>query len=220
MSPSPIRPPQLAVWLVELFVPDEQVQSVLGDLFEEFCDVASKSGLAHARRWYWRQTLPTILHLLGNGLRTAPWFMAGVVAGGIVLVELGRLFTGWFVHEGFLFLDLHVFPYSHPHSRFEIFLVVLLANSWTQLCRLTVSMLIGCIVALMSKGKEMSATLALSVVCSIPALTRFLLFSHGNHEALRHWLVWPYFFGGLFALVAGNAIIKSHRLRSLRARCS
>jgi len=220
MTQASPRPPRLAVWLIELFVPDEQAPSVLGDLLEEFSDVAAKSSIAHAGRWYWRQTPPTVLHLLGSGFWAAPWFMAGVVAGGIVLVELGRLFTGWFVHEGLLFLDLYVFPYSHPHSRFEIFLVVLLANSWTQLCRLTVSMLIGCIVALMSKGKEMSATLALSVVCSIPALTRFLLFSHGNHEALRHWLVWPYFFGGLFALVAGGAIVKSHRLRSLRAGCS
>ncbi len=217
MTQASPRPPRLAVWLIELFVPDEQAPSVLGDLLEEFSDVAAKSSIADARRWYWRQALPTILHLLRSGFRAAPWFMAGVVAGGIVLVELGRLFANWFVNEGFLFSALYVFPYSHPHSRFEIFLVVFLSNSWIQLYRLTVSMLIGCIVALLSKGKEMSATLTLSLVCSIPALTRFLLFLQGNYEALRHWLLWVYFFGGLLALVAGGAIVKSHRLRSLRA---
>lgn len=211
------RPPRLAAWLIELFVPNEQAQSVLGDLLEEFSDVAAKSSVANARRWYWRQALPTVLHFLASEFRAAPWLMAGVAAGGVVLVELGRLFAGWFVNEGFLFLDLFVFPYYHPHSRFAIFLVVLLSNSWIQLYRLTVSMLIGCIVALLSKGKEMSATLTLSLVCSIPALTRFLLFLQGNYEELRHWLIWVYFFGGLFALIAGGVVVRRHRLRSLRA---
>jgi hypothetical protein len=81
-------------------------------------------------------------------------------------------------------------------------------------------MLIGFIVALLSKRREMLATLAVSLVCSIPALTRFLLFLQGNYEPLRHWWPWVYFFGGLFALVAGGAIVRSRRLRSLRAASS
>jgi len=211
------RPPWLAVWLIELFVPDEQAPSVLGDLLEEFSEVAAKSSIAHARRWYWRQALPTVLHLLGSGFRAAPRFMAGVVAGGIVLVELGWWFMGWSVNQGFLFLDLYVFPHYEPRSRLEVFLFVFLLNSGHYLYRLTLSMLIGCVVALLSKGREMSATVALSLVCSIPALTRFLLFLRGNHEVLRHWAPWVYFFGGLVALVAGGAIVKLNRLRSIRA---
>jgi hypothetical protein len=217
MTKASPRPPLLAVWLVELFVPEEQASSVLGDLVEEFSDVAARSSVANAQRWYWRQTLRTVVHLLGSGFRAAPWFMAGVVAGGTALVELGWWFMGWSVTQGFNYLNHSVFPHIQPRSRFEVFLTVFLVNSGHYLYRLTVSLLIGCIVALLSRRREMLATLAVSLVCSIPALTRFLLFHRGNTDALRHWAPWAYFFGGLFALVAGGAVVRWHRMRSLRA---
>lgn len=40
-----LRPARLAAWLVELFASAEQAESILGDLHEEFSDVASKSGM-------------------------------------------------------------------------------------------------------------------------------------------------------------------------------
>ena len=217
MTQASLRPPRLAVWLIELFVPDEQAPSVIGDLLEEFSGIAAKSSVAGARRWYWRQALPTVIHLLASGFRAAPWFMTGVVAGGLVLMECGWWFMGWSVNPGSFFLNHFVFPHFQPHSRFEVFLAVFLANSSIYLYRLIVTMLIGCIVALLSKRKEMSATVALSLVCSIPALTRFVLYLRRDTEAVRHWWPWPFFFGGLLALVAGGAIVKSLRLRSLRA---
>jgi hypothetical protein len=45
-----VQPPRLAVWLVNLFTPYEQAESIPGDLFEEFSAVAPKSGVASARR--------------------------------------------------------------------------------------------------------------------------------------------------------------------------
>jgi hypothetical protein len=61
MRSSPcLRPPRLAAWLVELFTSVEQAECILGDLAEEFSDLASRSGAVHARRWYWRQSLKTI----------------------------------------------------------------------------------------------------------------------------------------------------------------
>jgi hypothetical protein len=218
MSPSPIRPPQLAVWLVELFVPDEQVQSVLGDLFEEFCDAASKSGLAHARRWYWRQTLPTILHLLGNGLRTAPWFVAGVVIGGIFLVQLSHTLTEWCIREGLGYLDQHVLQYLQPR------LVAYLHNTEMYLIRLIVSTAVGCIVALLCKRREMLATLALSLACSIPAVAQFLGFVRGMKDSGYFLKSLPFAllfsFGGLFAIVVGGAIVRRCWLRPLHTASS
>lgn len=212
---SPPRPPRLAVWLIELFVPDEQASSVLGDLLEEFSDVAAKSGAAYARRWFWRQTVPTVSHLVRSGFQAAPWSTAGVVIGGLLLVLLGHIFSEWAIRTGTEFSNHHFLP---PYQHFRFY--VLLVNGGMYLIRLTVSTLIGCIVALLSKRREMSATLALSLVCSIPALTRFLLFFHGTKlygNALALFYVLLYFFGGLFALVAGGAIVRSYRLRSLRA---
>lgn len=54
-----VRPPRTATWLVNLFTPADAGESILGDLFEEFSHIASNSGVAVARRWYWRQSVKT-----------------------------------------------------------------------------------------------------------------------------------------------------------------
>jgi len=37
---SSVQPPRVAVWLLDLFTPSEQTESIPGDLLEEFSDVA------------------------------------------------------------------------------------------------------------------------------------------------------------------------------------
>ena len=80
-----VQPPRFAVWLLTLFAPDKEAESILGDLLEEFTLLASKSGVPFARRWYWRQTLKTIFQLAVLGFRTAPWLTAAAVIGGFFL---------------------------------------------------------------------------------------------------------------------------------------
>ena len=86
-QPDFVQPSHIAVWLVTLFTPAEEAESILGDLFEEFSHLASKSGVAFARSWYWRQTVKTIAHLVGSGFRVAPWSTAVAVVGGFLLVR-------------------------------------------------------------------------------------------------------------------------------------
>ena len=206
---SSVRPPRIAVWLLNLFTPYEQKESIPGDLLEEFADVASKSGVAHARRWYWRQSVRTVFHLIRSGFRVAPWSIAGVVVGGVFLVQLGHAFSEGGIRTWFEFLRHH-----HRLSHFDLFLM----NSGMYLWRLTVSMLIGCIIALACKSREMLATLTVSLVCSIQAVTGFWTFLHGtDYETLRKALlpVLLYFFGGLFAIVIGGGIVRQYRFRSL-----
>lgn len=209
---SSVQPPRVAVWLLDLFTPYEQEESIPGDLLEEFSDVASKSGVAHARRWYWRQSVRTVFHLVRSGFRVAPWSIAGVVVGGVLLVQLGHAFAEGGIRAGNEFLSHHV----HRLSHFDLFLM----NSGIYLWRLTVSMLIGCIIALACKSREMLATITVSLVCSIQAVTGFWTFFH-------HWKGSPplrtalpilllYSFGGLFAMVIGGGIVRKDRLRSLR----
>lgn len=62
------RPPVIAVWLVGFFTPDKQTEAIQGDLVEEFSRLASASGVAAARRWYWRQSINTVAHLMGTGV--------------------------------------------------------------------------------------------------------------------------------------------------------
>jgi hypothetical protein len=84
----PRTPPRLAAWLVYLFASVEDAESILGDLHEEFLDVASKSGIVPARRWHWRQSVKTIAHLARSSFRTAPWSLAGVVLLALLLPRL------------------------------------------------------------------------------------------------------------------------------------
>ena len=210
---SSVQPPRVAVWLLDLFTPYEQTESIPGDLLEEFSDVASKSGVAYARRWYWRQSVPTILHLVRSGFRVAPWSIAGAVVGGALLVRLGQAFTEGGTRTWNEFLSHHV----HRLSHFDLFLM----NSGMYLWRLTVSMLIGCIIALACKSREMLATITVSLVCSIQAVIGFWTFLHGtDYETLRKALlpVLLYYFGGLFAIVIGGGIVRTlrFRFRSLR----
>jgi hypothetical protein len=187
---SSVQPPRVAVWLLDLFTPYEQTESIPGDLLEEFSDLASKSGAACARRWFWRQTVPTISHLVRSGFQVAPWSTAGVVVGGVLLLQLGHEFAEGGIRTGNEFLSHHVHRFTH----FDVFLY----NSGMYLWRLTVSMLIGCIIALACKSREILATLTVSLVCSIQAVTGFWTFLHGwsppllivlHGSALLFW--WP-----------------------------
>ncbi len=214
---SSVQPPRVAVWLLDRFTPYEQTESIPGDLLEEFSDVASKSGVAYARRWYWRQSVRTILHVVRSGFRVAPWSIAGAVVGGVLLVQVGHALAEWAIRTGIeKFVNHRVLPFhllSHPA------LISLLVNIGMYLCRLTVAMLIGCIIALACKSREMLATITVSLVCSIQAVTGFWTFFH-------HWKGSPplrtalpilllYSFGGLFAMVIGGGIVRTYRFRSL-----
>ncbi|PYU25301.1 MAG: hypothetical protein DMG30_05885 [Acidobacteria bacterium] len=44
-----VRPARIAIWLVKLFASAEE-ESILGDLLEEYSNLALKSGVAFARR--------------------------------------------------------------------------------------------------------------------------------------------------------------------------
>jgi hypothetical protein len=205
---SSVQPPRVAVWLLDLFTPHEQTESIPGDLLEEFSDVASKLGVAYACRWYWRQSVRTILHVVRCEFRIAPWSIAGAVVGGVLLVQLGHAFAEGGIRTGNEFLSHHV----HRVTHFDLFLY----NSGMYLWRLTVSMLIGCIIALACKSREILTTLTVSLVCGIQAVTGFWTFLHGWSPPLPIVLIVAlHSFGGLFAMVIGGGIVRKYRFRSL-----
>ena len=153
------RPPVLAVWLIDFFVPEKRGEAIHGDLVEEFSKLASTSGLAAARRWYWRQSVGTVAHLMGAGFRGAPWLIAATVLGGCL-----ALWFGLELGDQTLF---HLNVNLHSHS---------VRISWLpwgiQAERFLVMMLVGCLVALAVRGREMFTAIALSLVCA--ALSGFV----------------------------------------------
>lgn len=153
MEPRILRPPVLADWFVGFFVPEKRGEAIRGDLVEEFSKLASTSGLAAARRWYWRQSVATVAHLTGAGFFAAPWLIAGTVIGGCLAL--------WF---GLEWGDLALFRINvnlHAHG------VRIFWLPWgIHAERFLVMILVGCLVALAVRGREMVTAIALSLVCA------------------------------------------------------
>ena len=61
----------LASMLLRLASPPDLRSFVEGDLHDEYC-LLQMSDRAR-RRWYWRQALPSLLPLIGTGLRSSDW---------------------------------------------------------------------------------------------------------------------------------------------------
>jgi len=196
-------PPRIATWLVDLFTPDEQAESIPGDLLEEFSQLASKSGVASARRWYWRQSVKTIAHLIATGFRAAPWTILGAVVAGFLLRRFGSALPE---HAIELFFD--AFPvFAHNHWRVYVFCVT---NGFL-IGGLLESILIGCIVAAVSKGREMVATITLAAL--LVALNVVTLV-----QVARHWPVHlfipeivVFIFGNSIMTVMGGAVVRNAR---------
>jgi hypothetical protein len=201
-QPDLVLPPHFAAWLVNLFTPAEEAESILGDLLEEYSHLASKSGVAFARSWYWRQTVKTIAHLIGNGFRVAPWSITAAVIGGFLLHRFvsglpDRLLSA--VTDRYL-------AYWSNHFRAYMFW----ATDGMLIVRLIASMLVGCSVGLAAKGREMIATMSLSLVLgAMTGVAWWLLLASGRDPFLP-WML-PLCFADWFAIVIGGAIVRTRR---------
>src|SRR5437588_791717 len=160
-----VQPPRIAVWLVMLFTPAEKAESMLGDLLEEFSQLASKSGPGLARSWYWRQTANTIAHLVGSGFRIAPWSIAVAVVGGFFLMKL--LFR--LPEEAIVGL---LGRYRVCDDHFAVCMVWL--GDGILIGLVILNKVVRGILAGVAKGREMTATLTLAFIKSALALAGML----------------------------------------------
>lgn len=144
--PKLAHPPRLAAWLVDLFAPADHAGPILGDLGEEFSDIATKSGVVSARRWYWRQAGKTIAHLASAALRVTPWSLPGAVLLGFVLRRLGF---------SLLVALVRMQRYFVVHYELVTWCILI--------ARIVEMTLIGCVVAAVAKGREIIATMVLII---------------------------------------------------------
>jgi hypothetical protein len=150
-----IQPPRIASWLIDLFAPYEEAESIPGDLYEEFCLLAGKHGSTSARRWYWRQTSKSIFHLIAAAFRTSPFKIVGAVITGFFLLKLGVPLP-----ERIEFAILNWGHVYHSHWHAEI--------SWMHYAevltgQLLVCLAVGCVVGLLANGCELVAAWVLGV---------------------------------------------------------
>jgi hypothetical protein len=196
-----VQPPRIAVWLVNLFAPAEAAELILGDLLEEYSHLASNSGVAFARSWYWRQTVKTIGHLAGTGFRVAPWPTTAAVIGGFLLL---RFVSG--LPERAIFAVLHRYQVFEHHFNAYVFF----ATDGIAIGHVIASMFVGCIVALAARGREIVATMTLGLLlCAMTGVAWLVLVARGHGFIL--WML-PWYFADWFAIVVGGTIVRTHRL--------
>lgn len=202
-----IQPPRVAAWLVGLFTSEQEAESIPGDLLEEFSCLASKAGVAVARRWYWRQTARTIGHLAGAAFYSAPWLMAAAVVGGF---WLHGFVSGLPDKALSLVTDRYLMFWS---SHFQAYLWVL---NGMGIAHLMGSLLVGCVVALVVKGREMVAAVTLALVyCAMIGASMVWAATHGQIDAVG-WMLWAC--SDPLAIVVGGVIVRSRRSRNVDSR--
>ena len=207
MSPQAdnVPPPRIAVWLVTLFAPPGDLDSIPGDLVEEFTQMASEEGVVCARRWFWRQTARTIAQLVGAGFRTAPWTITAVVTGGFLL----RWFVSWLSDpaiNGAIGVALERYGvYEHDPQAYILWL-----TGSMLILRLILNTLIGALVAVVATGREMTATMTLGLAGVVLALHATLLTvaQTGDYGVL--WTL-PHTFTFSIAIIVAGAAVRTYR---------
>jgi hypothetical protein len=200
-SPSfSLQPPRLAVWLVNLFTLPDTAEAIMGDLLEEFSQIAHQAGVVSARRWYWRQSLKTIVHLICTAYRAAPWWTCAGVAGGMLARRLL-----WRLVEPTIFAFL--VRYQIPEYHFNVY--VFFATTGMDIGYLLVFFLEGCIAAIVAREREMAAATTLSLIFAAMCAVAVVSWVVKGHYRALWMLTWN--FADLFAILVGGAIVRTHR---------
>lgn len=194
-----VQPPRIASWLLNLFIPPDDEGSILGDLLEEFSLLASKSGVAFARSWYRRQAVKTIVHVFGIAFRVAPWSTTAAVVGGFLL---DRFVSGLPDKLLSVVTDKYLFYWSAHFQTYTWMLKGML------IAHLMLLMFVGCMVALLAKGREMVTTMTLALLqCALIGTAWVWVALHRPMDVA--WMLWQC--ADPCAIVLGGAIVRMLR---------
>ena len=147
-----MRPPRVALWLVDQFAAPDQREAILGDLQEEFAALVTQSGTTPARHWFWRQTGRTLVHLTAASLRQRPARLWLSVAGGFLLWWNVPMVIGEAVRT--IHYRWEVYQYIDAYS-FWLVYAVLVEN-------VIAPAIVGSLLAMSNKGRECVASVALA----------------------------------------------------------
>ncbi|QNI32561.1 hypothetical protein H7849_00580 [Alloacidobacterium dinghuense] len=195
------RPPRIADWLISLFAVLDEAESILGDLQEEFSLKVSRFGLAFARRWYWSQTLRTVVHLASVSARTRPWLTASAVVGGFLV----RKVLGPLVEPAMFALIERSQLLERHFGAYKFF-----ASTGIDAAHLLVFLIVGFVVALVAGEVEIVATTTLAMIYAAMAVVASVYIVSSTRDSAMLWrLTW--YFADSFAIVLAGVIIRTRR---------
>ena len=194
-----VQPPRIAAWLVNLFVPAGEAELILGDLLEEFTQIASRAGVIPAQHWYWRQSVKTISHLTGSAFRTAPLLISAAIVGGLLL----RRAVSGLPELAILTAFYRVFE---NHSFF------LFVFAGITIGQVIASMFVGCMVALATKDREMVATMSLGLIFCAITVNKWVWTTSGHHAfSILFQAFWS--FADWVGFLMGGVIVRTRRIQ-------
>jgi hypothetical protein len=202
-QPNSVQPPRIAAWLLSLFALPQEAESILGDLQEEFSLLATTSGVASARNWYWRQTFRTLPRLAGLGLHSAPWLTGMAIVGGFCLRKLIGPLVGRSI---FAVIERYTIFFQHHFQAYLFF-----ASTGIDIAHLMSFLLIGFVVALVARRNEMVATIALALTFAAMAVFGSVYVAVKTGDGALLWRL-NWYFADSFAIVVAGAIVRTHRL--------
>jgi hypothetical protein len=178
------RPPRIASWMIGMFASQQQAEAIDGDLFEEFSEIKISRGEWAARRWYWKQSLNTSVHLFWTAFCSAPGLIAVTTIGAFSFLWAtqwlpGRLVYGVLEHYSDFF-DAHFYGWWFSvHYGGAIV-------GWT------VAILLGCLIGAVARGKEIvaAATFGVFRIVGAPILTIALFWSYRALFPHDHFMNW------------------------------
>jgi hypothetical protein len=197
-QPISVQPPRLAVWLIHLFTTGEEGESILGDLHEEFSNLASAHD-ASARSWYWRQAMKTSAHLASSGFRAAPWSTTAAVIGGFLLLR----FVSGLPDKALGAITDRYLAYWSNHFK----LYMSLATDGMLIAHFVLAMLVGSMVALAAKGRELVAITGLVVFLGALTVAAWLASVTSTGDAWRLLVQCA----DPFAILLSGVIIRSYK---------
>ena len=201
-----MQPPRIATWLVTLFTTDDE--SIVGDLHEEFGQLGSRSGIAVARKWYWRQSLRAVAELAVGGFRGAPWLTTGTAVGGFLLLRFAHWLPGKLLN---VLTDRYLMYWSN-HFHAYLWLLNALFPAF-----LLTSLFTGCVVALVAKKREMMVTMGLGFVLCMLILFGYVAASAQTGDFNYLWNM-PRAFSDPIAIMMGGMVVRQFRLRVTAVR--
>jgi hypothetical protein len=202
------QPPRIASWVIDLFAFPDDAESILGDLHEEFLDRAAKSEVASARRWYRRQSARTIAHLAVGAIRLGPWWFAATVLLGFLLSWFGAGLPEQLV--------VALLRTQRPYSNLHVEAYMRFVTYGIPMAIVTQALLIGCIVAVLARGREVIATITLSFICATPLVFLLLMMQTTPYPRLVPGFG-PYLLlraEEFFAMIIAGVIVHKFRSRA------
>lgn len=197
------QPPRLGAWLVGLFAQGEEREQMVGDLLEEYHERSARLGRVAARRWYWRQILRSMPHLVGAAFRTSPWTTALVVVVGYELRK--RVMAH--LPERAIFALVDRFDLAANHFTVYRFL----ASTGIDIGHLITFLLVGLAVGLIARRREMAPALVLGFIYAVMAVVASVWFVSRSHE-FAYLLRLSWYFSDALAIVTGAAIVRTFRM--------